>query len=485
MSTVNGTVKNESTIKLLMMKAFGSRLFPFVTAAVMILCYYTGWDLFAFYYVAVTGVLILILCDDLTPFITLLAFLTVIISYRHSPSPASGNSDYLFQPAITAQAIALVALIILAAVVRIIKTFRRRKFKFTPVFFGLCALSVAFLLNGIFSKGYTPMNLVYGICQIIVYLGLFVLLKDNIKINGKTFKNIATIFLALSILLVAELFIAYITTEGIYVNGELHRGRLSFGWGVYNTMGMLLLLCIPSVMYLASIYKHGWALTLYSVLLAVSCIFSMSRQAMLGVAVIYPLCLIYLIVKTRQKLINCLIIGAALAGAAIVISIKWDNFANSFSQVFENIIVNGQLNGSGRMKLYETAVNEFFRAPLFGTGFYSSGLDGLLYNASGMDIIPLFYHNTLLQMAASCGLIGLAAYLVHRVQTVFSLLNNLTVERAFIAVSMFSIIFLSLLDVHMFDILPTLLYISFLSVLVASEKEKKVEPPPVKFIIQI
>lgn len=487
LSTVSGTVKKESTIKLLLNRVFGSRLFPFVTAAVMIACYYTGLDLFAFYYVAVTGIIILTLCDDLTPFITLLAFLTVIISYQHSPSEASGNSDYLFRTAVAAQAITLIALLISAAVVRIIRTFCQRRFKFTPVFFGLCALSAAFLFNGLFSKGYTPMNLVYGIFQTIIYLGLYVLLKDNVKLNGKTFKYIATVFLALSVLLVVELFIAYFTTEGIYVNGELHRGRLSFGWGVYNTMGMLLLLCIPSVVYLASLYKHGWILTLYSVLLVVSCILSMSRQAILGVAVIYPLGLIYLIVKTRQRLINCLIIGAAFICAAVVIAIKWDSVVNSFSQIFENVIVNGQLNGSGRMKLYKTAWEEFLKAPVFGTGFYSGSLEGsAAYNASGLDIIPLFYHNTLLQMTASCGIIGLAAYLVHRFQTIISFLSNVTVERSYMAVSMFTLLFLSLLDVHMFDILPTMLYISFLSVLVATEKREaqKPEKPPL-FVIEV
>lgn len=487
LSTVSVKTKKESTIKWLLNRAFGSRVFPFVTAAVMLACYYTGMDLFAFYYVAVTGIIILTLCDDLTPFITLLAFLTVIISHKHSPSVASGNSGYLFQPAVLAQVITLVVLLVSAGIVRIIIMFCQRKFKFTPMFFGLCALSVAFLLNGLFSKGYTPMNLLYGIFQALIYLGIFVLLKDNIKINGKTFKYVATVFLALSILLVAELFIAYFTTEGIYVNGELHRSKLSFGWGVYNTMGMLLLLCIPSVTYLASLYKHGWILTVYSVVLILSCILSLSRSAMLGAVVIYPLSLIYLIVKTKQRLVNGLIIGGAAIVAIIVVAIKWDSVANSFSQIFENVIVNGQLNGSGRMKLYKTAWEEFLKAPVFGTGFFSGSLEGsAAYNASGLDIIPLFYHNTLFQMAASCGIVGLAAYLVHRCQTVFSFLGNVTVERTYLAVSMLTILFLSLLDVHMFDILPTMLYICFLSVFVATEKKKTETPenPPL-FIIEV
>lgn len=486
MSTESKAAKNGKSVKELINVAFGSKLFPFITAAIVIFCYYTGLDLVAIYYVAIVGILILTLCEDLTPFITLLVFLNVIISYQHSPSEASGNSDYFFQTAVAAQVICVLVLIVSAGVIRLLRTVHQRRFRPTPIFYGLCALSLAFILNGIFSKNYTPMNLVYGLFQTVIYLGVFALLKDNIKVNGKTFGNIAVAFLALSVVLVAELFIAYFSTEGIYVNGELYRGRLSFGWGVYNTMGMLLLLCVPSVVYLASVYKRGWLLTLYSVLLVLCCILSMSRQAMLGVAVIYPLCLIYLIKRTKQKLINWLIIGAACIGTIAIVAIRWHSFTNAFSQIFSNIIVDGQLNGSGRMKLYGTAINEFFRAPLFGTGFYSGGLDGMLYNASGMDIIPLFYHNTILQMAASCGVIGLAAYIVHRCQTVFSFFKNITVERSYIAVSILALLVLSLLDVHMFDILPTLLYSSFVAVLVASEKDKKktkLERP--KFIIQI
>lgn len=486
MSTESKTVKNGKTVKELLNSAFGSKLYPFITAVIVFICYYTGMDLFAIYFVAISGILILTLCDDLTPFITLLVFINVIISYQHSPSGKSGNSDYFFQPAVAAQVITLIVALVTAGVIRLLRTVQRRRFKPTPIFFGLCALSIAFILNGIFSDNYTPMDLVYGLFQAVIYLGVFALLKDNIKINSKTFVNIAVAFLALSIVLVAELFIAYLSAEGVFVNGELFRGRLSFGWGVYNTMGMLLLLCIPSVVYLASVYKRGWLLTLYSVLLVLCCILSMSRQAMLGVVVIYPLCLAYLIKKTKQKLINWLIIGAACIAAIVVVAIRWHSFTNAFSQIFSNIIVNGQLNGSGRMKLYATALNEFFKAPLFGTGFYSGGLDGMLDNAAGMDIIPLFYHNTILQLAASCGVIGLAAYIVHRCQTVFSFFKTVTVERSFIAVSILVLLVLSLLDVHMFDILPTLLYSSFVAVLVASEKDKKkmqLERP--KFIIQI
>lgn len=475
LTTVSKKIKFDA-VKRLLQKAFGSRLFPFVTAAVIIFCYYLSLDLVAIYYVAITGILILLFCDDLTPFITLLAFMCVIISYKNSPSDTAGASDYFFRTAVFCQVVIAITLLVCTAVYRLIKTCCQHKFKLSPIFLGLCVLSATFLLNGAFSEHYTPMNLLYGLFQAGIYAGLFALLKDNVKIGEDTFEKIALTFLALSILLVIELFISYFTYEGIYIDGKLNRDTLMYGWGVYNTMGMLLVLCIPAVIYLAGKYKHGYVLTIYSLLLVFSCFLTTSRQAMVGVAVIYPLSIIYMFIKSRKRLVNLIILLVAVAAAIAIVIVKWNSVYNAFSQIFANVIVEGQLNGSGRIKIYRMAIDHFSTAPVFGVGFYSPGLESTMNNVSGLDIIPYFYHNTILQMMASCGFVGLFAYLAHRTQTVMSYFKNITVERSFIAVAILALLIVSLLDVHMFDILPTLTYSSLLAVLAASEKKRNPSP---------
>ena len=486
MSTVSKTVRTEKNIKSLLNRAFNSKLFPFVVAAIMILCYYTSLDIVAIYFVAIAGILIFLLCDDLTPFITLFVFINVIVSYKNSPSFTAGESNYYYQTHILAQAISLIVLLILAGVYRFIKTAYTGKFKRTPVFYGLCALSAVFILNGIFSRGYTPMNLVYGILQAVIYLGVFALLKDNINPDKANLKRIALTFFALSIVLIIELGVALLTYDNIIVNGELIRDNISFGWGVYNTMGMLLVLCVPSVIYLASRYKHGYLFTIYSVLVAAACLLTTSRQALLGLIVVYPVCLFGLLIWSRKRLGNIIVIISAAVCALVLVIIFHNIVLDAIKQVFSNIIVDGHFYASNRLSIYSVGLEHFESAPVFGVGFYHSGLGHMMNNVSGLDLMPYFYHNTLLQMAASCGIIGLAAYIAHRCQTVVSFLSNITWERTYIAASMLVLLVLSLLDVHMFDIMPTLIYSSLLALLVASEdkKPRQLLKPKQPFIIK-
>lgn len=485
MSTVSKTVKTEKKFKELIKAIFSSRLFPFVTAAVMILCYYLSLDMVAIYYVAITGILILLFCDDLTPFFTTLLFINVVVSFKNSPSSHSGASDYYFQPYISCQVITLITLLVGFGAMRILKSFRHKKFKPTPVFWGLCALSAVFVLNGLFSEGYTVMNFVYGLFLTAIYLGIFMLIKENVKMDKATFKNVAINFFAFSILLVAELVIAYVTYDGLIVDGQIHREILKFGWGVYNTMGMLLLVCVPAAIYLATVCKRGWLFTLYSLVLVLACVLSLSRQAMLGIAIIYPLSLILLFKKSPHKLINaCIIIGAAVAAIA-VLALNWNGFIFTLSRIFDDLFVNGEFYAGDRMGLTQAALMDFANAPIFGVGFYGASLGGTtLINASGLDIIPLLYHNTFLQMLGSCGLIGLVVYVVHRMQTIISFFKNVNAERSYVAIAILSLLILSMLDVHMFDILPIFMYSSLLALMVATEK-KKTEKVKRLFIIKV
>ena len=482
----NSTAKTKNSIKSLLNEAFNSKLFPFLLAAVIIICYYTSLDIVAIYFVAILGILIFTLSDDLNPFITLLLFMNVIVSYKHSPSAMAGGSSYYYQPHILWQVAILIALLLLSGVFRLIKTFREHKFKPTPVLYGLCALSVAFLLNGLFCSSYTFMNLAYGAVQAVIYLGIFAVFKDNVKVDKAAFEKIALSFFALSILLIIELAVSYLTYDHVFwASGEIDRDTLSYGWGVYNTMGMLLVLCVPSVMYLAGIYKHGYLFTAHSVLIAAACLLTTSKQSVLGLIVAYPVGLICLFIKSRKRLGSIIVLAVAAIIAVIIVGVFRDKFIVLMTQAFTSVFQNGEFYASNRAMIYNMGFNHFESAPLFGVGFYSPGLHATMQNVSGLDAMPYFYHNTLLQMAASCGIIGFAIYVVHRCQTVISFLNNLTVERAIIGVTILALLVLSLLDVHMFDILPTMTYSSLLAVLVASEKGKPQKPVKPKFIIKM
>jgi O-antigen ligase len=77
---------------------------------------------------------------------------------------------------------------------------------------------------------------------------------------------------------------------------------------------------------------------------------------------------------------------------------------------------------------------------------------------SFVNVFPGRWHNTVVQLLASCGIVGLAAYLFHRVQTVRLFLQNRTVENVYIAISILALLGMSLLDCHFFNIGPAMIY---------------------------
>ena len=460
MTTSLEKIKRSKALNILK-NVISSKYFPFATAAVLLACYYLGLDIVAIYYMGLVFLLIFLLLDDITPLLPQVIFVNLVVSLKHTPSDAMGGYDYYSSTAILAQIIVIVSLIFCALIYRLVLCCVKKKMKLSPIFYGLCVLSFAFILNGLFSKEYTPKNILYGAVLTICLLLIYAAIKDNIKINKENFEKIAYGFVALSVLLIIELIVAYATTENLFVDGNIQRGKLIFGWGVYNTYGLLILMCIPAVLYLAGKEKCGYLFTAYSLLILAATFLCCSRQAMVGALVIYPACMIILLVKGKYRIPNICIAAATVAAGIVFICIFREKFVGFFKTVFENVFVNGELNGSGRWRIWKEALDYFSSSPLLGSGFY---VDYTYDGAAGLSFIPMMCHNTVLELMAACGIIGLAAYLVHRAQTVISFCKNVTLERTFIALTILPILILSLLDCHIFLIFPTVVYACLLAV---------------------
>lgn len=464
-------IKDSSFVKAL--KEFlVSKFFPFVTAAISVLCYYLGWDIVFIYYICITGLMIILLLDDISPMITLLLFMSILISYENSPSNLSGSSEYYFSTAILVQIFIVIGALSAGLIYRVVLTCIRKQFSLSHVFWGLCAFSVILLLNGLFSANYNSKNLVYGLVMALCFLGIFTALKDNIIMTDQAFERIALSFFALSIVLILELIVAYFTIDGLYVDGNFNREMLTYGWGMWNTMGMMLLICLPAIFYLAGRYKYGFVFTLFATALFIAIWMSCSRQAMLGSLVIFPLCLIILLVKGTNRFTNiCIIICSFIA--IVILLISKDTIFKYFKDLISKII-NGEWSGNGRMFLWKGGVEYFKSAPFLGVGFYSNLYEDFLEGFSGfsgMSFIPPMCHNTIIELLSACGIMGLLTYAIHRIQTIISFFKNINYNRAFIALTILTLVGISLVDNHIFNIFPTIIYSCLLAILIASEKK--------------
>ena len=90
-----------------------------------------------------------------------------------------------------------------------------------------------------------------------------------------------------------------------------------------------------------------------------------------------------------------------------------------------------------------------------------------LYVWSQLDnftaLFPPRWHNTIIQLLATGGVVCLFGYVVHRVQTVKLFLKNPSGDKTFVALSILALLLTSLLDCHFFNVGPVLLYSAMLA----------------------
>jgi O-antigen ligase len=135
-------------------------------------------------------------------------------------------------------------------------------------------------------------------------------------------------------------------------------------------------------------------------------------------------------------------------------------FSEQITLSFDGVIDSG-LNSSGRFDIYIDGIKQFLSSPTFGLGFYECqafqwGINNL------EDFLPARYHDTYVQLLASCGLFGLFTYFYHRYETFKLFKGNYNPESIIMFLSLFAFILISILDCHFFNLGPGFLYSALL-----------------------
>ena len=457
----------------LLKRGLSSKYFPFISAAVTLLCYYLSWDMALIYYITIVGVLILLLLDDLTPLVSVMLFFGIFGSYNNSPSLVMEESDYYFQTANIVQIFILMTVFVVTGLYKIGLTVARKRFTLTPAFWGLCALSAALLFNGLFIVNYQAKNMLFGLLIAACFLILFCLLKDNVKLDGAGYEKIAFAFIAFGTTLIIELVVKYLTADDLFIDGSFNRNILRFGWGIWNTAGLWLTMCIPAALYLAYKKRLGFLFHIYALILFIAVCMTLSRQSIVVAAIIYLIGVIVLIVKGRYRIVNIILFAVAATAVVAVLIVLRETAIKIIKETVNDLLSYGGLKGNTRLLLWKQAIDNYRFAPLFGKGFFGSFSKP---SNSGLGFIPYMAHNTFLQLLSSCGTVGFIVYIVHRVQTVQLFCKKITVDRTFIALTILPILLMGLADNHIFNVFPTIIYSSLLGIL-AGDTLKNYEKP--------
>ena len=334
---------------------------------------------------------------------------------------------------------------------------------------GFLALGAAFFISGMGMQGYGELaqrNLLLAFMQTVAFFVPYLLVGIGVRWDRMEAGYLAMIGLLAGFTVGFEILNIYCTGNVVVVDALrgvlIRREHIYTGWGHYNNMAVLIAMAIPFAFYFMYIGKRVILNSILAALLCVFAVLSCSRAGILGAGGIYLFCAIAVLFKTKNRRAKIMIsagLGVAFAALIVVFFLAQEVFASAFA--------NG-LKSDARMELYEAGISVFQEHPILGATFYSLNVyvqnlgENVTWIWSDVEAFTNFFpgrwHNTVVQMLASCGIVGLVAYLFHRYQSVLLFWRDPHAEKTFIGLSLCVILALSLLDCHLFNLGPTLFY---------------------------
>ena len=446
----------------------------FIYAALVFVSSLCGQEPLVFGLTALLVVLVCLFAKDTRALVPPIILVIYAVSWMHTPQ---GASDFFNAPAAFVSFGILGAIAVAALAFRIAAFPPKGESRLPGLRTGLVVLCAAFLLNGALSADFVLSDIVFGALIAFSFIAAYLLIrrtcayrKDNgLYFAASCFAAGLVIFLQVAYALLfrdvwegenGALCSGIDLLRGFFAGGALPQGlsiskdAMIAGWGMSNNFGGMLAMFIPASLYLAYKVKNGWLFYLFAFaqLGAVAC--TLSRTALLtgGVLLVGGAVILSVARSPRRTFVracNAAVVLAVLAAGILFFDRIREIFAVIFDRGFDD---------SNRFKIWKYGLDKFFSSPLFGAGFEQR----FYLDFVGFDIenwvFPDMFHNVFVQILASCGLVGMAAYLYHLAQVLCLLLRRPSADRLLYLGIFLAVSGASLLDNHIFHIFPALLY---------------------------
>lgn len=401
-------------------------------------------------------------CTDfrfaILPFLCTVLF----VPAAHSPNVPSYSTYYL-QKHILIPLIVVALLLLISFSVFVKRNWNRRnRLSMRGITAGILVFCIALLFNGLFSQSYTLADLAFGASFLLSLLAVYYLFSSFVRFDKATVDYCMYCLAAAGVLISLELIFAYFTSVQ-FLDGAPVKESVVLGWGVWTTIGGMLAFLMPAGFYFAADHKHGWVGYLLGLLSLLSVFLSQSRGALLVGCGVFALCVLTLCLVGKNKKRNRLFaLGTLVAGGIFALL-----FGEKVFALLQNFLRYG-FNDNGRFELWKIGIGHFCDYPIFGSGFYDSYVnEGWIKN-----VYPYLYHNTVVQLLGSAGIVGLAAYLYHRFTTLWQVLKKPSVCNVFLGISILGLIVFSLLDVLFFHTYPMIFYAVMLAVMQGNDAKE-------------
>ncbi len=391
----------------------------------------------------------LLLCSDLRFLITPYLSIYFVISVGDFTPSKTGLAERFLRTEVLAVAAVLAVAVIISFVVFLIRNAKNaNKLPAHALLWSMLLFCVFLLTNGLFFVDYTPKNLLFVSSLALPLLISYLPFALFLKFDRKTFDYFLSVLVLIGLLISAELLVAYGTTVQ-FENGQIVKGSVILGWGVWTNVGCMLAMLMPACFYFAHSHRHGWIGLLLGFLEFFCIVLSQSRAALLVGILALLLCLVVLCIGGKNRRLNRIFTAAVIVVGGVGILLM----SEKLSVLIQSFLQTG-FSDNGRFEIWKLGISNFGRAPIFGCGFYES------YENPAWDVglFPHLYHSTVIQLLSSGGLVAFLAYLWHRVCTLRALFRVPTHRKLFLAVGILSLLLFSLLDVMFFMIYPIMFY---------------------------
>ncbi len=333
------------------------------------------------------AVLMLIFCGDLMSILAPVCFtLQIAVEYYKDFSQLVPYMMYAIVP------------FSLALIFNLI--YYRRRLVFGRFTYPYIAVSLALILGGagtISAQDYLkPISMYYMLALGLGQLALYLLLCtriENLRSYDRTERMAQTVYAA-GLLFVIVIFSFYAHNLDRFIE----KGGVLF-YKPRNYVTTVLLICMPMTCILvrrSNLYLIGM------VLMHLAMVMSGSRSGLLFGSVLLLLCALYIYInnKRSRRLYNWLFGAVLLIAAAAAVAVVPELYASR--------IKNAVTGDKTRIEFIRRGIDNFLNHPVLGIGIGSTKDLGIFKAYVSGSIV--FYHNAVIQVLSSMGLLGAAAY---------------------------------------------------------------------------
>lgn len=419
-----------------------------------------GADLIVYSVFIVFAIYIALLGTDFLPLMVLVICCYLSPSVQNNPGRNSGSIFFPQNGGI--YLLGLFLIFFISALFRLItdkelggKAFLKRRRKLLP---GMLLLGGAYLLGGAFSGRYFARGImapVFALLQFVSIAGLYWFFAGAVRWERVRRDYFAWVGLGVGLAVCCEAIGIYAIND-VIINGGFEVRNIYTGWGNKNNVGCIIAMMIPFGLSLVRREKWGWVFNVITMLMLVALCFTCSRTSIFFAIVIYAVTVAFMLrdKKWRKKVL--LNVGISAGAVLLLLLILFHGHILKIISKFWN----WDFDSVGdRFEDYQKGLESFWAHPIFGETFYPSKS---IYEWSTVEsfkaILPARWHNTVIQLLTSCGIVGLVAYSCHRMQTIRLFWRKRRTEVLFIGMSLACLLLMSLLDCHFFNIGPTLFY---------------------------